>query len=75
VVDLDGRHYRFVDGLEALVPDGVPCLRDCRKLSVQGRLRFAQGVVLRGDAAFAHDGDGVQEVARGNYGTEPGGAA
>lgn len=75
LVDLDGRHYRFVDGLEELVPEGVPCLRDCRKLSVQGRLRFAQGVVLRGDAAFAHDGDGVQEVARGNYGTEPGGAA
>lgn len=75
VVDLDGRHYRFVDGLEELLPEGVPCLRDCRKLSVQGRLRFAQGVVLRGDAAFAHDGDGVQEVARGNYGTEPGGAA
>ena len=75
LVDLDGRHYRFVDGLEGLIPDGVPCLRDCRKLSVKGRFRFAPGVVLRGEAAFAHEGEGVLEIASGTYGTEPGGAA
>ena len=75
LVDLDGRHYRFVDGLEGLVPDGAPCLRDCRKLSVKGRFRFARGVVLRGEAAFANEGEGVEEIASGSYGTEPGGAA
>lgn len=75
LVDLDTRHYRFVDGLEALVPAGVPCLRNCRKLSVRGRFRFAPGVVLRGDAAFAHDGDGAHEIAPGIHGNEPGDAA
>jgi UTP--glucose-1-phosphate uridylyltransferase len=69
LVELDGRFYRFVDGLGELVPDGVPCLRECRKLSVRGRLRFARGVVLRGDVSFVHDGDGVREVAPGNYGS------
>merc|ERR1719331_785393 len=47
-VKLDGA-YKFVDALQTLVPNGPPSLIDCKKLTVEGKVAFAAGVVFKGD--------------------------
>lgn len=44
--------YKFVDALETLIPNGVPSLKDCKSLKVEGPLEFAAGVVIKGDVTF-----------------------
>ncbi len=56
VVELDGAHYKMVDGLERLIARGVPGLRHCRRLSVKGPAVFAPGVVIEGEAEFNSPG-------------------
>ncbi|GAA5481858.1 UTP--glucose-1-phosphate uridylyltransferase [Haloferula sargassicola] len=53
VVKLDEAH-KFVDSLDAL---GVPSLVDCDTLTIEGDVRFAPGVVIRGSADFCASGD------------------
>merc|ERR1719331_2165385 len=43
-VKLDGS-YKFVDGLEALVPKGPPSLVGCDKLVISGKVVLAKGVI------------------------------
>ena len=69
VVDLDGKHYKLIDGLEKLVAEGVPCLKDCRHLTVRGPVVFEAGVVVRGDATFAASGPEALRVPAGVHGT------
>jgi UDP-N-acetylglucosamine pyrophosphorylase len=69
VVDLDGKLYKMVDGLERLAGRGVPCLKECGRLTVKGEVVFEPGVVVRGDAAFVNEGSGPLVVAAGEYGT------
>jgi len=56
VVELDAAHYKLVDGLERLIARGVPGLRHCRRLKVQGPAVFAPGVVIEGEAEFINPG-------------------
>ena len=56
VVELDGAHYKMVDGLERLIAHGVPGLRHCSRLSVKGPAVFAKGVVIEGEAEFNSPG-------------------
>eukprot|EP00438_Fugacium_kawagutii_P010996 Skav225605 [mRNA] locus=scaffold3871:46436:55893:+ [translate_table: standard] len=51
IVKLDDL-YKFVDGLEKLIPNGVPSLKDCTSLKVEGPMEFAPGVVIRGKVVF-----------------------
>merc|ERR1719472_619506 len=44
-VKLDGC-YKFVDGLNGLIPNGPPSLIGCKKLVVKGKVVFAAGVVI-----------------------------
>jgi UDP-N-acetylglucosamine pyrophosphorylase len=69
VVDLDGKLYKMVDGLERLAGRGVPCLKECGRLSVKGEVVFEPGVVVRGDAVFENKGSEPLVVAGGEYGT------
>jgi UDP-N-acetylglucosamine pyrophosphorylase len=69
VVDLDGKLYKMVDGLERLAGRGVPCLKECGRLTVKGEVVFEPGVVVRGDAAFVNEGSVPLVVAAGEYGT------
>jgi UTP--glucose-1-phosphate uridylyltransferase len=69
VVDLDGKLYKMVDGLERLAGRGVPCLKECGRLTVKGEVVFEPGVVVRGDAVFENQGSEPLVVAGGEYGT------
>ena len=57
-------NYKLVDSVEAL---GVPGLLDCKSLKVEGPVKFALGVVIRGDVAFLNGSGSVQTVEAGIY--------
>merc|ERR1712060_140242 len=70
-VKLDGR-YKFVDAMEALVPDGAPSLVSCKSLAVEGDVAFAKGVVIQGNVVVKNPGSGRKVVAAGTYGSKHG---
>ncbi len=47
-VDLDADHYGFVDQLKECLRGGVPSLKDCVSLTVQGPFHFRPDNVFRG---------------------------
>merc|ERR1711862_505286 len=42
VVSFDG-NYKMVPDMEAAIPNGVPSLKNCKKLTVKGKVLFAAG--------------------------------
>jgi UTP--glucose-1-phosphate uridylyltransferase len=65
VVDLDPAFYKRIDQLEERFPAGAPSLRECRRLTVRGDVRFGAGVVCRGEACLEHDGPEPRVVPDG----------
>jgi len=49
IITLDSRYYKLIDDFEARFAEGVPSLRNCTRLTVQGDVRFAANVVCKGD--------------------------
>merc|ERR1712056_154070 len=66
LVKLDDR-YKFVDAMDTIIPNGVPSLKFCDKLTIKGEVEFAAGVVCVGDVTFSNGGDGKKTVAAGTY--------
>lgn len=56
--------YKLVDQIETL---GVPSLIDCNSLKVSGSMKFAPGVVVRGDVSFENPSAEPKTVAAGTY--------
>jgi len=65
-IKLDGM-YKFTDAMEKLIPEGPPSLIDCKKLVVEGDMKFAKGVVIKGDVTFKNASGETKEVAAGTY--------
>eukprot|EP00308_Calcidiscus_leptoporus_P004404 CAMPEP_0119397332 /NCGR_PEP_ID=MMETSP1334-20130426/140279_1 /TAXON_ID=127549 /ORGANISM="Calcidiscus leptoporus, Strain RCC1130" /LENGTH=493 /DNA_ID=CAMNT_0007421171 /DNA_START=63 /DNA_END=1545 /DNA_ORIENTATION=+ len=65
-VKLDGC-YKFVDDLLKMVPNGPPSLIDCTKLTIEGKVSLAAGVVFKGTVKVVNAADEVKEVAAGTY--------
>lgn len=68
-VSLDPAHYKLIDGLEALIPDGAPSLVGCRSLTVEGRWVFDPGVVFVGDIAVTNPTADRRPLPAGTYDT------
>jgi UDP-N-acetylglucosamine pyrophosphorylase len=66
LVKLDDR-YKFVDAMDTMIPNGVPSLKFCSKLTVVGEIEFAAGVVLKGEVKIENTGGGKKVVAAGTY--------
>merc|ERR1719159_1156363 len=66
LVKLDDR-YKFVDAMDTLIPNGVPSLKGCTKLTVKGPVEFAAGVVLKGEVTIKNSGEGKKVVAAGTH--------
>jgi UTP--glucose-1-phosphate uridylyltransferase len=49
LADLDSDHFKLIADFDARFPDGVPSLRDCDRLTVEGDVTFGAGVVCRGN--------------------------
>merc|ERR1711957_198378 len=65
-VKLDDR-YKFVDARDTLIPNGVPSLKNCSKLVIEGEIEFAAGVILNGAVTIKNKGEGKKTVAAGTY--------
>jgi UDP-N-acetylglucosamine pyrophosphorylase len=66
LVKLDDR-YKFVDAMDTLIPNGVPSLKDCTKLVIQGEVEFAAGVTIRGSVTIKNAGEGKKVVEAATY--------
>jgi len=66
LVKLDDR-YKFVDAMDTLIPNGVPSLKKCNKLTIKGEVEFEAGVVVTGDVTFSNGSEGKKVVAAGTY--------
>ncbi|MGI8603332.1 MAG: UTP--glucose-1-phosphate uridylyltransferase [Verrucomicrobiales bacterium] len=66
-LDLDPRHYRLVDGLEAAFPHGAPSLRFCRSLTVRGPIQCDAAVTFVGDVLIQNQSDRAARLRTGAY--------
>merc|ERR1719265_898700 len=58
--------YKFVDAMDKMIPNGVPSLVDCSKLTVVGEIEFEAGVVIKGEVTIKAS-EGKKVVAAGTY--------
>merc|ERR1712110_503849 len=66
LVKLDDR-YKFVDAMDTIIPNGVPSLKGCTKLTIKGEVEFEAGIVCKGEVTFSNSGEGKKVVAAGTY--------
>merc|ERR1711920_530072 len=66
IVKLDDR-YKFVDSMDTIIPNGVPSLKDCTKLTIEGEVEFSAGVILKGSVTIKNTSDGKKVVEAGTY--------
>merc|ERR1711948_234745 len=66
IVKLDDR-YKFVDAMDTIIPNGVPSLKDCTKLKIEGEVEFSAGVILKGSVTIKNSSDGKKVVEAGTY--------
>merc|ERR1712187_6813 len=66
LVKLDDR-YKFVDAMDTIIPNGVPSLKLCSKLVIEGEVEFAAGVVLEGTVIIKNSADLKKVVEAGTY--------
>jgi UDP-N-acetylglucosamine pyrophosphorylase len=67
VVDLDQKHYKLVDQLEAMFKQGPPSLKDCVELTVCGPVAFGSPVAVVGKVRVSNQGSTAKTLAAGNY--------
>ena len=65
-IKLDGT-YKFVDQLQELVPNGPPSLLGCTKLTIEGKVVLAKGVVFKGEVKVVNTADTPATLAAGEY--------
>lgn len=60
-VKLDDQ-YKFVDAMDALIPNGPPSLVGCKEMKVDKNMEFAAGVVVKGEVKFKNKKDDKKSV-------------
>lgn len=66
-VILDPEHYKLVDQLEVATANGVPSLRNCHRLEINGPVRFDAGVVVGGSVVFENKNGVPKTIGAGGY--------
>ena len=66
-LNLDGAHYKLVDQLDALTHHGVPSLRSCDSLTVNGAVQFSAANVFQGKVAITNRSDSPKALPPGDY--------
>ena len=56
LVELDSKHYKLLRDFDARFPAGPPSLVACKRLAVEGDVRFGRDVVCRGEVEIHHEG-------------------
>ena len=67
IVKLDDKHYKHVDKMEALCPEGSPSLVSCTSLKVTGPVVFKQGTTFKGSCTVTNECAEPKELPPGIY--------
>ena len=59
--------YKFVDGMDTMIPNGVPSLIGCNKLVIKGPIEFEAGVVIKGKVEIKNVSSEKKIVKAGTY--------
>lgn len=65
-VELD-ENYKFIDRLEEALATGIPSLRECDLLRVNGKFQFTSDVIFRGQVHLENRGVNPVQLAPGIY--------
>ena len=66
-INLDSNHYKLVDQLDQKLAAGVPSLKDCRELNVQGPVAFNAGNVFKGSVSIVDKSSETRALPAGEY--------
>ena len=66
-INLDASHYKLVDQLDAKLANGVPSLKDCRELTIQGPVLLESGNVFQGKVRIANRSSEPRRLPPGQY--------
>ena len=67
-IELDDKHYKLVDQLEAALVGGAPSLQKCDSLKVSGPVAFSSQVVIEGSVQIANPEETRKLVPPGTHG-------
>jgi UDP-N-acetylglucosamine pyrophosphorylase len=67
LLELDSAHYRVLRQFDECFPEGAPSLIECNSLRVEGAVRFAGGVVCRGQVILRNSKETPVTLAAGSY--------
>ena len=66
-VDLDSKHYKMVDGLEAHFGTSAPSMKDCTALTVKGSVKIGPGCTFKGNVTVVNDSGDTKTLKDGVY--------
>ncbi len=66
LIELDGKNYKLMPDFDALIPT-PPSLLECDILKVAGKLKFAPGIVCKGQVEFISRSGETKEIRPGTY--------
>jgi UDP-N-acetylglucosamine pyrophosphorylase len=66
-IHLDPDHFKLVDQLERAVANGVPSLKDCQELAVQGAVRLSSANRFRGKVTIKNRSPEPRQLPAGEY--------
>ena len=66
-INLDSNYYKLVDQFDDMLRAGVPSLRDCQELTVQGPVRLGPENVFRGKVSLVNETGEALSLPPGEY--------
>jgi len=66
-IDLDSKKYKMVPQLDKCTPNGVPSLKDCKKLTVKGEVVFTEGTIFVGEVTVKNTSSEAVTLPKGTY--------
>ena len=59
--------YKMVPQLDKCIPNGVPSLKDCKKLTVKGEVVFTEGTIFVGEVTVKNTSSEAVTLPKGTY--------
>jgi hypothetical protein len=66
-IDLDSKKYKMVPQLDKCTPNGVPSLKQCKKLTVKGEVVFSPGTTFIGEVTVKNTSKDPVTLPKGTY--------
>jgi UDP-N-acetylglucosamine pyrophosphorylase len=66
-INLDPNYYKLVDQLDERLADGVPSLKECNELNVQGSVAFSERNMFKGKVSIVNRSVETRSLPPGEY--------